>query len=64
MNIDLFGSFKMAREVAKRAMIPRGLRPDHQYRLHVRPGGQQDCPCIPLSRRQGRRGQPDPGAGL
>ena len=24
MNIDLFGSFKMAREVAKRAMIPAG----------------------------------------
>ena len=24
MNIDLFGTFKMAREVAKKAMIPAG----------------------------------------
>ena len=63
VQIDLFGTFKMAREVAKASHAARQLRPHHQHRLHVRPGGQQGARQRPVPCSQGRRREPDPRAG-
>ena len=63
MNIDLFGSFRVARAVAKKAMIPakygRIINIASMYGLV----GNKIAGSAPLSRGQGRRGQPDPRAG-
>lgn len=58
MKIDLFGTFKMARAVAKRAMIPakygRIINIASMYGLV----GNKIAPCSPYHAAKGRRRQP------